>query len=227
MGPEASFRPADGTGSPTMSIEPAAEQTRPEPWGTVGARDTGSRARCRRQDSCHICRSGGRWLWRSTGIGRWTNVTEIGRGTGVAVTERGHDESVIHPAARSQPDGGPNLHPRCRTRGVSSLRASTYTPSHTATYTAGAAKSFHINRITTRRTTPHVQRKVQGGSRGATHRKTGVLRSRPVFLRHTCRAGSLPSKSSLQEGHHPRRHGVFHRRARPTVTSESVLFADS
>ena len=36
--------------------------------------------------------------------------------------------------------------------------------------------------------------KGSGEKRGATHRKTGVLRTRQVFLRHTRRAGSLPSE---------------------------------
>ena len=81
------------------------------------------------------------------------NGTEIGRGMGVEVTERDddgdreRDEGVIHSAARSQQDRGPNLHQRCRTRGVSSLEASTYTPSHTSTYTPVPYKSFHINQI--------------------------------------------------------------------------------
>ena len=64
-------------------------------------------------------------------------VTEIRYRMGVEVTERDGDgdgqpnEAVISPAARSQQDGGPNLHQICRTRGVSSPGVSNYTPSHT------------------------------------------------------------------------------------------------
>ena len=43
--------------------------------------------------------------------------------------------------------------------------------------------------------------KGSGERRGATHRKPGGFRSRHVFLRHTCRAGSLPCEGvSLREG---------------------------
>ena len=42
--------------------------------------------------------------------------------------------------------------------------------------------------------------KGSGEKRGATHRKTGVLRPPQVFLRHTRRVGSLPSKLSVPEG---------------------------
>ena len=51
--------------------------------------------------------------------------------------------------------------------------------------------------IPTQPTTPRCRRLGQGGSRGATHRKPGGFRTRQVFLRHTCRAGSLPNESSL------------------------------
>ncbi len=133
-------------------------------------------------------------------------MRESGRGSGVEVTERGHDddrkrvEGVISPAARSQHDRGSNLHRRCRTGGVSSPRVSIYTPSHTSTYSPVSAKSLHINQIQTHHPTPRCRKLVQGGGRGATPRKTGVLRTRQVFLRHTCRVGSLPSKLSFQEG---------------------------
>ena len=60
---------------------------------------------------------------------RVVNVTEIGRGMGVEVTERDRnddrerDEGVISPADRSQQGRGPNLHQRCRTGSVSRLGA--------------------------------------------------------------------------------------------------------
>ena len=83
------------------------------------------------------------------------NVTEIRRGMGVEVTERDRDEdrergeSVIYPVARSQQDRGPNLNQQCRTGGVSRPGASTYTPSHSLTYTPVPDKSFNINQIPT------------------------------------------------------------------------------
>ncbi len=134
---------------------------------------------------------------------RVARVSESARGSGVEVTERDHDDDrervqgVINPPARSQHDRGSNLHQRCRTGGVSSPRGAIYTPSHTSTYSPVPAKSLHINQIPTQHTTPRCRNWVQGGGRGATPRKTGVLRTRQVFLRHTCRAGSLPSESSL------------------------------
>ena len=130
-------------------------------------------------------------------------MSESARGSGVEVTERDHEdhrervEGVINPAARSQHDGGSNLHRRCRTGGVSSPRVSFYTPSHTSTYSPVPAKSHHINEIPAQHTTPRCRNWVQGGGRGATPRKTGVLRTPQVFLRHTCRAGSLPSEFSF------------------------------
>ena len=64
------------------------------------------------------------------------NVTAIGYGMGVEVTERDRenrqrDEGVISPAVRPLQERGPNLHQICRTRGVSSSRALTYAPNHT------------------------------------------------------------------------------------------------
>ena len=91
-------------------------------------------------------------------------VRKSGRRLGVEVTERDHDddrerdEGVINPAARSQHDRGSNLHPRCRTGGVSSPRVSTYTPSHTSPYTPVPAKSLHINQIPTQHTTPRCRK---------------------------------------------------------------------
>ena len=85
-------------------------------------------------------------------------------------------------------------HPLAHSRaffGVHETQARSYTP--------GTAKSFHINRITTQRTTPHVQRKVQGGSRGATHRKLGGFRTRQVFLRHTRQVAPLQIFHSWKE----------------------------
>ncbi len=126
---------------------------------------------------------------------------ESGRGSGIEATERDHDhdgeraEVVISPAARSQHDRGSNLHPRCRTGGVSSPKLSIYTPSHTSTYPPVPAKSLRINQIPTQHTTPRCRNWVQGGCWGATPAKTGVLRTRQVCLRHTCRAGSLPGES--------------------------------
>ena len=133
-------------------------------------------------------------------------MTESGRGMGVEVTERDHDENRERDEGRDQPcrpittRQRLNLHQRCRTRGVSSPRASTYTPSHTSPYSPVPDKSLHINQIPTQHALPHVQRKVRGGGRGATLPKTCGFRTRPVFLRHTRRAGSLPSKVSLREG---------------------------
>jgi len=137
---------------------------------------------------------------------RVARVRESARGSGVQVTERDHEdhrervEGVINPAAGSQHDGGSNLHQRCRAGGVSSPRGAIYTPSHTSTYSPVPAKSLHINQIPTQHTTPRCRNWVQGGGRGATPRNTGVLRTRHVFLRHSCRIGSLPSKVSLREG---------------------------
>ena len=128
-----------------------------------------------------------------------TRVRTSGRGMGVEVPETDHDddrervEGVISPAARSQHDMGSNLHQRCRTGGVSRPRALIYTPSHTPTYSPVPVKSLPINQIPTQHTTPRCRRLVQGGCWGATPRKTAVLRTRQVFLRHTCRAGSLPN----------------------------------
>ena len=73
-------------------------------------------------------------------------VRESGRGSGVEVTEQDHDDDrervkgVISSAARSQHDRGSNLHPRCRTGGVSSLGVPIYTPNHTSTYSPEPAK---------------------------------------------------------------------------------------
>ena len=133
-------------------------------------------------------------------------VTESGRGMGVEVTERDHDENRERDGGRDQPcrpittRQRLNLHQRCRTRGVSSPRASIYTPSHTSSYSPVPDKSLHINHISTQYALPHVKRKVRGGGRGATLPKTCGFRTRQVFLRHTRRAGSLPMKSSLREG---------------------------
>lgn len=86
----------------------------------------------------------------------------------VEVTERdgGEDGSgamgVISPAVRSQRDRVPNLHPRYRTRGVSSPSASTYTPSHAGAYTPVPDKSFHLNQIPTRHTTPRTEKGTGG-----------------------------------------------------------------
>ena len=130
---------------------------------------------------------------------RVARVRQSGRGSGVEVTERDHDDDrervqgVISRPARSQHDRGSNLHRRCRTGGVSTPRVSIYTPSHTSTYSPVPAKSLHINQIQTEHPTPRCRKWVQGGSRGAPPRKTGVLRTRQVFLRHTCCVGSLPS----------------------------------
>ena len=100
-------------------------------------------------------------------------VRTSGRGMGVEVAERDHDddrervEGVISPAARSQHDRGSNLHQRCRTGGVSRPRASIYTPSHTSTYSPVPAKSLPINQIPTQHPTPRCRNWVQGGRWGA------------------------------------------------------------
>ena len=106
--------------SPTTSSNPPPNTPAPS-RGHRGSSDTRSMtaAWIPTQDSCHGSR------------------TEIGRGMGIGVTERDNDEDterdegVISPGDRSQHDSGPNLHQRCRTRGVSSPGASTYTHSHT------------------------------------------------------------------------------------------------
>ena len=152
---------------------------------------TGQRA----QESRHPTQVEGLAVTGIDGNQRMARVRESGRGSEVEVAER--DGTVIDSTARSQHDRGSNLHQRCRTRGVSSLRVPIYTPSHTSPYTAVSAKSLHINQIPTQHATPRCRNWVQGGGWGATHRKTAVLRTRQVFLRHTCRAGSLPNESSL------------------------------
>lgn len=135
-------------------------------------------------------------------------VTESGRGMGVDVTERDHDENTERDEGCDQPcrpittRQRLNLQQRCRTRGVSSTRASTYTPSHTSSFTPAPDKSLPINQIPTQHALPHVRKKVRGEGRGATHRKPAGFRSRRVFLRHIRRAGSLPSKSPVQEENH-------------------------
>lgn len=154
---------------------------------------TGQRA----QESCHPTQVEGPAVTVIDGNQRMARVRESGRGSGVEVTER--DEAVIDSTARSQHDRGSNLHPRCRTRGVSSPRVPIYAPSHMSPYTAVSAKSLHINQIPTQHHTPRCRSWVQGGRWGATPRKTAVLRPRQVFLRHTCRAGSLPNEISFQE----------------------------
>ena len=138
-------------------------------------------------------------------------VRKSGRGMGVGVTERDHD--------------GSKLHQRCRTGGVTSPRVSTYTPSHTSTYTPVPAKSLHINQIPTQHTTLTCRKWVQGRGWGATLPKTCGFPIRQVFLRHTCRVGSLPSKSSLQEGHRPPSPRFSLGDALPPITSEAALFA--
>ena len=133
-------------------------------------------------------------------------VRESGRGMGVEVTERDHDDDREQGERCDQPSRpittrqGPNLHQGCRTGGVSRPKASTYTPSHNSSHTPASDKSRHINQIPTQHTTPRCRKKVQGGSRGATLPNPCGLRTRQVFLRHTCRVGSLPSKVSLREG---------------------------
>ena len=133
-------------------------------------------------------------------------VRENGRGMGVEVTERDHDEHTERDEGCDQPcrpirtRQRLNLHRRCRTRGVSSTRASTYTPSHTSSHNPVPDKSLHINQIPTQHTLPHVRKKVRAEGRGATLPNPCGLRTRQVFLRHTCRVGSLPSKVSLREG---------------------------
>ena len=165
-------------------------------------------------------------------------MTEIGRGIGVEVTERDHDDDREQGGRCDQPGRpittrqGPNLHQRCRTGGVSRPGASIYTPSHTSSHTPISDKSFHINQIPTKPTTPRCRKLVQGVSRGATHRKTGVLRTRQVFLCHTCRAGSLPLKSSLAgrrfrpvsgpAGRHRERRSAV----APTVAGSNVVALD-
>ena len=52
----------------------------------------------------------------------------------------------------------------------------------------------------TSRTTQSCRSRVHGACGGATHPKPSGFRPRRVFLRHTCRVGSLPSKSSILEG---------------------------
>ena len=92
--------------------------------------------RNRQQVSCHRSRSGG-------GGHGGRRESEGGEPDGDQVRDRsrGHGaepgrrrqrvEGVISRAVRSPRDRGPNLHPICRARGVSSPRASTYAPSHT------------------------------------------------------------------------------------------------
>ena len=133
-------------------------------------------------------------------------VIESGRGMGVEVTERDHDENRERDEGCDQPcrpittRRRLNLHQRCRTRGVSSTRASTYTPSHTSSHNPAPAKSLHINQIPTQHALPHVRKKVRGEGRGATLPNPCGLRTRRVFLRHTRRAASLPLNSSILEG---------------------------
>ena len=117
---------------------------------------TGQRA----QESCHPTQVDGPAVTVIDGNQRMAMVKESGRGSGVEVTER--DEAVIDSTARSQHDKGSNLHQRCRTRGVSSLRVPIYTPSHTSPYAAVSAKSLHINQIPTQHATPRCRNWVQG-----------------------------------------------------------------
>ena len=71
----------------------AAEHASPEPGTEDPATpDPGQQNGYRAQDSCHRSRFGGRRVTAINGNQKVANVTEIGRGMGVEVTERDHDE---------------------------------------------------------------------------------------------------------------------------------------
>ena len=203
--------PTNTPASNRPGTEPCSVQTRRHRRTRIGRGEQlwhhqqgGDRIRCSRTDSESKSRATDpdreATVTVIDGNQRGARVRESGRGMGVEVIERGHDDDSEQDERCDQPGHaittrqGQNLHPRCRTGGVSGPRVSIYTPSHTSSHTPVSDKPFHINQIPTQHTTPRCRRLVQGGSRGATHRKTAVLRTRQVFLRHTCRAGSLPSR---------------------------------
>ena len=117
-------------------LEPAAVYGQPRA-GYRGSGYTGSSATDARASLTPPIQIGKRPVTVINGNQPAANVTEIRYGMGVEVTDRDRDEDrqrdegVIGPAVRSQQGRGPNLHQIRRTRGVSSPRASDYTPSHT------------------------------------------------------------------------------------------------
>ncbi len=95
----------------------------------------------------------------ATGSARWRRKAAR---IGGPREQRPREWKCDPPGRLITPGQGQRLHASCRTGGVSSLGASTYTPSHSFTYTPVPNKSFHINSIPTPHTAPHVQKRYRG-----------------------------------------------------------------